>query len=252
MILLLTVKLYVTSVRKFHRIHVQHTRFSHLRVVKRAASCSKRSREDIASISLPSRRHILSLTRTRRDAKKAQSRSAEKSAKGPSRRVDFATGPHSPLPGWRGGRPKKAAEPLDHTRAALANDRSIDRREHATILARDLLALVQLGEICENVRSGPPPPLPFAAGGSSLSTRPSLGDARAFFVSRTLRMRACACNSCEYIPRRFFRWRAHCSAEFKSRERARTRFLYDLSSRQMHLAHLRTRQKQLSIVARSS
>ncbi|KYN42785.1 Netrin-A [Trachymyrmex septentrionalis] len=46
---------------------------------------------------------------------------------------------------WREG------ELLDHTRTALENDRSIDREEHAMISTLDLLALVQLGEICENV-----------------------------------------------------------------------------------------------------
>ncbi|KYM95458.1 Netrin-A [Cyphomyrmex costatus] len=46
---------------------------------------------------------------------------------------------------------KKTPELLDHTRTALENDRSIDREEHATISTPDLLALVQLGEICENV-----------------------------------------------------------------------------------------------------
>lgn len=46
---------------------------------------------------------------------------------------------------------KETPEPLDHTRTALENDRSIDREEHATISTPDLLALVQLGEICENV-----------------------------------------------------------------------------------------------------
>ncbi|KYN28825.1 Netrin-A [Trachymyrmex cornetzi] len=46
---------------------------------------------------------------------------------------------------------KKTPELLDHTRTALENDRSIDREEHAMISTLDLLALVQLGEICENV-----------------------------------------------------------------------------------------------------
>lgn len=59
---------------------------------------------------------------------------------------------------------KKISELLDHTRTALENDRSIDREEHATISTPDLLALVQLGEICENVcatiGSGPIPLLP--------------------------------------------------------------------------------------------
>lgn len=56
------------------------------------------------------------------------------------------------LPGWREGwSKKKTPESLDHTRTALKSDRSIDREEHATISTLDLLALVQLGEICENV-----------------------------------------------------------------------------------------------------
>lgn len=46
---------------------------------------------------------------------------------------------------------KKTLNPFDHTRTALENDRSIDREEHATISTPDLLALVQLGKICENV-----------------------------------------------------------------------------------------------------
>ncbi|KYM79792.1 Netrin-A [Atta colombica] len=52
---------------------------------------------------------------------------------------------------WRESRAKKTLELLDHTRTALENDRSIDREEHATISTLDLLALVQLGEICKNV-----------------------------------------------------------------------------------------------------
>lgn len=72
--------------------------------------------------------------------------------------------PFSLLSGWREEiDSKNIPEPFDHTRTALENDRSIDREKHAEISTRDLLALVQLGEICKNVckhRTIAHPPFP--------------------------------------------------------------------------------------------
>lgn len=71
-----------------------------------------------------------------------------KSAKRIYRYVDFAIS----QPAIRVARrlTKKGVGAVRPHPCCLENDRSIDREEHATISARDLLALVQLGEICEN------------------------------------------------------------------------------------------------------
>lgn len=67
------------------------------------------------------------------------------------RQADFTFGLSACYQGGKKVDQKKTPESLDHTHTALKSDRSIDREEHATISTLDLLALVQLGEICENV-----------------------------------------------------------------------------------------------------
>jgi len=91
------------------------------------------------------------------------------------------------LPGWREGRAKKTLELLDHTRTALENDRSIDREKHATISTLDLLALVQLGEICKNVCAtiGSRPILCFHRSRMAFSFKSSFNQERVF-VSRKI------------------------------------------------------------------
>lgn len=60
---------------------------------------------------------------------------------------------------YQGGE-KKSIEKRHWSRSTTpmlpSNDRSIDREEHAAISERDLLTLVQLGEICENVYTKAP------------------------------------------------------------------------------------------------